>query len=91
MSLHESHDPLLRQLARAFGIGVTLNGAVVAIDTFYGWRSGSLVLLGKRAARTPRTSLDPPKRRRRARKAMARVSFRGALAMGVTLAVGAAL
>ena len=45
VSLHESHDPVPTQFSRAFGIGVALNAAVVAIETFYGWRSGSLALL----------------------------------------------
>lgn len=46
VSLHESHDPLRTHVGRAFAIGVVLNAAVVAIEAFYGWRSGSLALLG---------------------------------------------
>ena len=41
VSLHESHDPLRTHVGRAFAIGVVLNAAVVAIEAFYGWRSGA--------------------------------------------------
>ena len=45
MSAHESHGQPLTQAGRTFAIGVALNAMVVAIEAFYGWRSGSLALL----------------------------------------------
>jgi cobalt-zinc-cadmium efflux system protein len=38
-----AHAPA--DFGRAFAIGITLNVAFVAIEAFYGWRSGSLALL----------------------------------------------
>lgn len=44
---HHSHAPVTYQ--RAFGIGITLNIAFVAIEAWYGWQVGSLALLADAA------------------------------------------
>lgn len=41
-----SHEHAPPEFGRAFVIGIVLNLAFVAIEAFYGWRAGSLSLLG---------------------------------------------
>jgi cobalt-zinc-cadmium efflux system protein len=45
MSAGHAHDHAPASFDRAFGIGIALNIAFVAIETFYGWKIDSLALL----------------------------------------------
>lgn len=46
---HPQHDHSPASFNRAFGIGIGLNTAFVAIEAFYGWKIGSLALLADAA------------------------------------------
>jgi cobalt-zinc-cadmium efflux system protein len=46
---HHHHDHSPASFNRAFGIGIGLNTAFVAIEAFYGWKIGSLALLADAA------------------------------------------
>jgi len=46
---HPHHDHSPASFNRAFGIGIGLNTAFVAIEAFYGWKIGSLALLADAA------------------------------------------
>ena len=45
MSAGHDHSPASTSFNKAFGIGITLNLAFVAIEAFYGWKINSLALL----------------------------------------------
>lgn len=45
MNNSATHDHAVTHFGRAFAIGITLNVSFVLVETFYGWRVGSLALL----------------------------------------------